>query len=286
MRQSNLSRTLLAAAAAAALLAACGDGGGGSTPATPGPAVKIVSTLPALDEGYDASHTVTLEAATTEPASYDFSVGGTASAADIGPMTFSDGVTHDAAAKKLNVPAGVKSFTIHYTATFDTVADAGETVELTVGGVSGKATLRDPADKYVGEWDNSVGGSDCQKATHPKHPTAHSGRIVVVFSKTGPNLTTGVTQIRLFTTNDCTGPVLAEEPGLGIAAEVLSPVDVDGQRADRIVDQGSKTKSLANIRLKGFLLSLYPGDPSKGVDADGFPLHLDTDASLTRSIKP
>ena len=287
MSHPSFTRTLLATAVAAALLAACGDGGGGNTPANPtnptppGPAVKIVSTESALDEGYDASHTVTLEAATTEPASYDFSVGGTASAADIGPMTFSDGVTHDAAAKKLNVPAGVKSFTIHYTATFDTVADAGETVELTVGGVSGKATLRDPADKYVGEWDFQMMGQECI-------PSSGGGVKIALVTARGGDSQHVDASMRYYVYSDDKCATLKETlPLVDIAGwlNITGTKDVDGYRADKAVTKSlpesgftPNGNAVLSVRMPPSAhltsMTIYVG-VLKPVDADGYPEHFD-----------
>ncbi|MFC7421599.1 Calx-beta domain-containing protein, partial [Iodobacter arcticus] len=96
-------------------------------------------------EGNSLVFNVTLSTATTKPETYAFNLGGgTASTADYGTATFSNGVTYNATTGLITVPAGVTSFAV----TLPTVDDAlveitPETVPLTIGGVSATGGILD-----------------------------------------------------------------------------------------------------------------------------------------------
>lgn len=93
-------------------------------------------------EGTDLVHTVTLTHASTLDISFAFTLAGnTASASDFGSPTFSDGVTLSGG--NLNVPAGVTSFTITIPTITDTLVEGDETLDVSVGGVSGVGTILD-----------------------------------------------------------------------------------------------------------------------------------------------
>ncbi|QBC43689.1 retention module-containing protein [Iodobacter fluviatilis] len=96
-------------------------------------------------EGNNLVFNVTLSTATTKPETYAFNLGGgSASAADYGTATFSNGVTYNATTGLITVPAGVTGFAV----TLPTVDDAlveitPETVPLTIGGVSATGGILD-----------------------------------------------------------------------------------------------------------------------------------------------
>ncbi|MFC7418808.1 retention module-containing protein, partial [Iodobacter arcticus] len=96
-------------------------------------------------EGNSLVFNVTLSIATTKPETYAFNLGGgSASPADYGSATFSNGVTYDPATGLITVPAGVTGFAV----TLPTVDDAlveisPETVPLTIGGVSATGGILD-----------------------------------------------------------------------------------------------------------------------------------------------
>jgi hypothetical protein len=96
-------------------------------------------------EGNNLVFNVTLSTATTKVESYAFSLGGgSASTADYGTATFSNGVTYNATTGLITVPAGVTGFAV----TLPTVDDAlveitPETVPLTIGGVSATGGILD-----------------------------------------------------------------------------------------------------------------------------------------------
>ncbi len=88
---------------------------------------------------------VALSNASTVAQSYAFTLGGTGvnpvDAADQAAPVFSNGVTYDAIAGLISVPAGVTGFTVSITATPDALAEANEGLQVTVGGLQGTATL-------------------------------------------------------------------------------------------------------------------------------------------------
>ena len=91
--------------------------------------------------------TVTLSAATTQPATYPFALTGTTATAgtDFTAATpvFSNGVTLSGGV--ITVPAGVTSFTVTYPTAVDALVEApAETTALTVGGATGVGTINDP----------------------------------------------------------------------------------------------------------------------------------------------
>ncbi|NHQ87186.1 retention module-containing protein, partial [Iodobacter sp. HSC-16F04] len=96
-------------------------------------------------EGNNLVFNVSLSTATTKPETYAFNLGGgSASAADYGTATFSNGVTYNATTGLITVPAGVTNFAV----TLPTVDDAlveitPETVPLTIGGVSATGGILD-----------------------------------------------------------------------------------------------------------------------------------------------
>ncbi|MEJ5992764.1 tandem-95 repeat protein, partial [Ramlibacter sp. PS3R-8] len=107
----------------------------------PTPTVTAV-TSPSATEGSDLVFSVTLSNASPIATTYPYTLGGgSASGADYGAVTFSDGVT--LAGGVLTVPAGVTSFTITVAGVQDALDEGSETVPLTVGGATATGTLND-----------------------------------------------------------------------------------------------------------------------------------------------
>ena len=93
-------------------------------------------------EGSDLVHTVTLTNASDTVTNLAYSLtGNTASAADFGTPTFSNGVT--LVGGNLIVPAGVTSFTVTIPTVDDNLAEPSETLNLSVGGVTAVGTIQD-----------------------------------------------------------------------------------------------------------------------------------------------
>ncbi len=65
-----------------------------------------------VTEGESLVYNVTLNVPSSTAQTYEFTLGGTATAADYGTLVFSSGVTYDAAQGTITVPAGVTSFTV------------------------------------------------------------------------------------------------------------------------------------------------------------------------------
>jgi T1SS-143 domain-containing protein len=98
----------------------------------------------AVVEGNTLVYTVTLSEATTQPSTYDYAIGGTATDGDdFTAPSFSDGVTYDAVAGTITVPAGVSSFTVSYPTVDDTVVESTETLTVTIDGVTGTGQILD-----------------------------------------------------------------------------------------------------------------------------------------------
>ncbi|SDK36056.1 T1SS-143 domain-containing protein [Methylophilus rhizosphaerae] len=98
-------------------------------------------------EGNDLVYNVTLSSATGAPATYSFNLGGgTASSADYDStkITFSNGVTYNAANHTITVPAGVSGFTVTVPTVDDTIVESlYETLPLEIGGAVGTGIIQD-----------------------------------------------------------------------------------------------------------------------------------------------
>ncbi|MDD2160670.1 retention module-containing protein [Pseudomonas sp. MIL19] len=105
------------------------------------PTVSSISS-PTVAEGADLVYNITLSNASTTPTSLAYSLGGgSASAADYGTPTFSNGVT--LVSGNLIVPAGVTSFSVTLPTVDDALNEPTETVPLTLGGVTGTGSITD-----------------------------------------------------------------------------------------------------------------------------------------------
>ncbi|WP_157670977.1 retention module-containing protein, partial [Chitinibacter sp. GC72] len=97
-------------------------------------------------EGNALVYNVTLSTASPKAESYSFVLGGgSAAEADIDRtnLTFSNGVTYDAATGKITVPAGVTSFSVTLPTVDDTLIESAETVPLSIGGVTANGSIAD-----------------------------------------------------------------------------------------------------------------------------------------------
>ena len=102
-----------------------------------------------VPEGTDLVFNVKLSGATTAPTTYAFSIGGgTADAADGGPMSFSDGVVLNADGT-ITVPAGVSAFSLTIPTIIDGIDEGDETVPISIGGVSALGIITDGAQPPV-----------------------------------------------------------------------------------------------------------------------------------------
>ncbi|MFQ2126520.1 VCBS domain-containing protein, partial [Aeromonas jandaei] len=125
-----------------------GDGSQGSFAVNPlvRPTVVNIASDSEL-EGTSLQHVVTLSGVTNVATEYSFSIAGTgtnaATSADWGRPTFSNGVTLSADGKSVIVPAGVTSFTVTVPTVNDRLVETNETLQVTVGGVSGTGTIVD-----------------------------------------------------------------------------------------------------------------------------------------------
>ncbi len=98
-------------------------------------------TSPTVAEGTSLVYAVTLSGASSVATSIPFSVGGGSATAvtDYGTATFSNGVTLSGG--NLSIPAGVSSFNVIVPTVSDANSEPGETVPVTVGGVTGVGTI-------------------------------------------------------------------------------------------------------------------------------------------------
>ncbi len=116
-----------------------------SLPATPEAALSVQSlTAAQVQEGSNLVHTVVLNQSANGTQHLDFALNlESASANDIGNLSFSNGVTLQDG--QLTIPAGVSSFSISIATTADRLAESTETLSLTVGGVSVQDSIVDNA---------------------------------------------------------------------------------------------------------------------------------------------
>ncbi|MBA5604519.1 hypothetical protein H3H36_03985 [Duganella sp. FT3S] len=124
------------------------------------PAAVTVSTVLAEDaahtgaspvdssvvEGASLLYTVALSGATGGATEYTLAIGGTATSADYGSFTFSDGVAWkngDASTGIIVVPGSVRGFTVTVATVDDTAVASAKSLTLTVDGVAATGTITD-----------------------------------------------------------------------------------------------------------------------------------------------
>uniref|UniRef100_UPI0004799CB4 beta strand repeat-containing protein n=1 Tax=Azovibrio restrictus TaxID=146938 RepID=UPI0004799CB4 len=123
-----------------------------------------------VDEGNAAVFTVNLSGSSPTPTSFALSLAeGTATQGEDynANLSFSNGVTYDAATGKITVPAGVSSFTVSVPTLNDSVPEPSQTFSLTVGGITGTGTILDNDGTIViggggggqDNGDNTIGGT-------------------------------------------------------------------------------------------------------------------------------
>jgi len=123
-----------------------------------------------VDEGNAAVFTVNLSGSSPTPTSFALSLTeGTATQGEDynANLSFSNGVTYDAATGKITVPAGVSSFTVSVPTLNDNVPEPSQTFSLTVGGITGTGTILDNDGTIViggggggqDNGDNTIGGT-------------------------------------------------------------------------------------------------------------------------------
>ncbi|PWC09241.1 hypothetical protein B4923_20565, partial [Brenneria roseae subsp. americana] len=118
------------------------------------PAIDAVSFNPDGDqviEGGVLLYQVTLNHASATETTFSFTLRNTGSTADEtdiqrGDIRFSHGVTYDAASGTISVPAGVTEFAVSVPTVDDNIAEADETVIVTVGDKSATGTIVDNDD--------------------------------------------------------------------------------------------------------------------------------------------
>ncbi|WP_374362297.1 Calx-beta domain-containing protein [Pseudoduganella danionis] len=97
-------------------------------------------------EGSSLQYSVTLSTASASASEYALALSGTAAGADLGSITFSDGVAWrngDPTTGVVVVPANVSSFHITVATVDDALIESSETVIVTVGGVASTGTIND-----------------------------------------------------------------------------------------------------------------------------------------------
>ncbi len=117
------------------------------------PSVASVGDAASVTEGQAAAFTVTLSNASATSETYSLALAsGTATVGtDVSAaMTFSNGVTYNAATGLVTVPAGVTSFTVTVPTTDDAVVEPTEGFTLTVGGVEAAGTVLDNDGAAIG----------------------------------------------------------------------------------------------------------------------------------------
>jgi hypothetical protein len=98
---------------------------------------------PAVVEGQSLQFNVVLNQAPSAPSTIPFSWSGTVSGADLGSLSFSDGVTYDPRTGLLTIPAGISKFTIGVATVDDQQVEASERVSLNIGGLIASGTILD-----------------------------------------------------------------------------------------------------------------------------------------------
>ncbi|MBA5637911.1 hypothetical protein H3H37_12685 [Duganella sp. LX20W] len=97
-------------------------------------------------EGASLLYTVALSGTTSGSTEYTLAIGGTATSADYGSFTFSDGVAWkngDASTGIIVVPGSVSGFTVSVSTVDDTAVNSAKSLTLTVGSVAATGTITD-----------------------------------------------------------------------------------------------------------------------------------------------
>ncbi|MBE0116292.1 hypothetical protein FOT85_31840, partial [Klebsiella michiganensis] len=184
-----------------------GDPNDGST--TDGDKPTVVVGNATATECDNLVHSVTIEGITQADVTYDFDLSGVTAtdgddySSDPTDLVFSNGVTYDAVAGTITVPAGVTDFTVSYPTNNDTILENDETTTITIGNDSGTGTIKDAGDAIP---EVSIA------ATIPQATEGAGDAIVFTVSQTGA------------TDKDSTVTVKLDLPG-GIGGAVAADID-------------------------------------------------------------
>ncbi|MGI4849156.1 MAG: retention module-containing protein, partial [Janthinobacterium lividum] len=125
-----------------------------------------------VPEGTPLVYNVSLSNPSATATTFTFALGGPAgvglaSPADYTtPPTFSNGVTYDAVAHTVTVPAGVTSFAVTVGTVVDSLYEISESLPLTVGGVTGTGFITDTNAPAVVSVSPSVDGNTVPEGTN------------------------------------------------------------------------------------------------------------------------
>ncbi|HRD69289.1 MAG TPA: Calx-beta domain-containing protein, partial [Legionella sp.] len=149
------------------------------------PLINSISS-PGPSEGSDLVYNVVLNGVSAVPVTYNFSFGGgSATTADYGAPTFTNGVTLSGGV--ITVPAGVTNFNVNIPTVDDALRENLETVPLTIGTVSAVGSINDndPTPSLV--VNNVSVNEGAGTATFTVTLSAASGQTVTVNYNTGNN---------------------------------------------------------------------------------------------------
>ncbi len=147
-------------------------------------------TSPTVAEGTNLVYTVTLSNASSTATTIPFTLGGgTAVTADYGTATYSNSVT--ASAGNLVIPANVTSFTVTLPTTTVGTGESGETVPLTIGGVTGTGTISGDINPTISVNDVTVNETAGTATFTVSLSSASSQLITVNYSTTNGTATAG-----------------------------------------------------------------------------------------------
>ena len=162
-------------------------------PAVAGVAANVTSiSNPSALEGARLTYTVNLDIMTDSTTTFATNLGGGTATATTDyntTMVFSNGVTFSGGV--LTVPAGVISFTVGVNTVTDAVAEAAETVPLTIGGVTGIGTIATGATPGISITDVTVNEGAGTATFTVSLSSASSSAVSVNYSTSAGTATAG-----------------------------------------------------------------------------------------------
>ena len=178
----------------------------------PTPTVSTV-TAAVVTEGGNLVHTVTLTNASSTPTLLAYTLAGVTATAGVdynSLPTFSNGVT--LAGSVLTVPAGVTSFTVTVASIGDTIDEANETYNLSVGSVTAVGTIND---------------DDLAPTLSVGNVTVNEAGGFAVFSVSLSNPSSTATTVSLALANGATNPATGAGVDYGAAGATNLQVSTD-----------------------------------------------------------
>lgn len=144
----------------------------------------------------------------------------------------------------------------------------------------------DPVDKYVGVWEDLCSQELSEEGSSPGAASERATFVFVKQTSSKIRLDLSKSKVQSYASTDCSGSVLSSQ-AMAVEAEftVVGQKTIDGKLVDKIAITGGGTSLKDIVYLS--LDKLYYGATDDGavVDAEGYPIAIDTRFYLVRSVR-